>query len=111
MNIDHILTVAITTLTGGVVTFLWRKFIKTQEKQKAETEALKAGLQSLLRYKIIDTFETYSKKGWIPIYALEGINACYIAYENLGENGVIDTIMDHLKQLPNHPPEAIHEVH
>lgn len=109
MNIDHLLTVALTAIVGGVVSYFWRKFTEKVEKQQKETDALKKGLQSLLRYKIIDIYNQYDKQGWIPVYALQGLQAIYLAYEDLGENGVIDALMDHLKQLPNHPPMEVKE--
>jgi hypothetical protein len=109
MSIDHIITVAITGLVGGAISFCWKKFTERIEKQQRETDALKKGLQSLLRYKIIDIYNQYDKQGWIPVYALQGLQAIYLAYEDLGENGVIDALMEHLKKLPNHPPVEVKE--
>lgn len=70
--------------------------------KKKENDALKAGLQALLRDRIIQAYNHYcDDKKWIPIYALESINACYKSYEALGENGVINGLVEQLNKLPN----------
>ena len=74
--------------------------------KKRENDALKEGMQALLRDRIIQAYNHYSDKGWIPIYAMESIEACYASYEELGENGVIDNLMRQLRELPNHAMEV-----
>ena len=44
-------------------------------------------------------------RGWIPIYAKESIDACYRSYEALGDNGVIDNLMQQINELQNYPPK------
>lgn len=83
---------------------LFHIFCTVPPKEK-ENDALKAGLQALLRDRIIQAYNHYvDGKGWIPIYALESINACYKSYEALGENGVINGLMEQLNDLPNYEP-------
>lgn len=78
--------------------------------KKKENDALKAGLQALLRDRIIQAYNHYcDDKKWIPIYALESINACYKSYEALGENGVINGLIDQLNKLPNFDPRKEHD--
>lgn len=77
--------------------------VQTKEKQN---DALKAGLQALLRDRIIQAYNHYVQdKGWIPIYAKESIDACYKSYEALGDNGVIDNLMQQINELQNYPPK------
>ena len=102
---EHMLEVAVGALITLAIGFLWNYTINYQKSRNTEVDALKKGLQSLLRYKIIDTYEHYTEQGWIPLYALQGITACYNSYEKLGENGVITHIFETLNELPNHPPE------
>lgn len=101
MNLS-IISMILSPLATVLIGFLWHSFLDYRKKQKAENEALKAGVQSLLRYRIIATYNEYAPKGYIPIHTIEGIDACYKAYEGLGANGVIDDLMEQLRKLPHH---------
>ena len=92
----------VNALGGAIITLLWTML----RAKKRENDALKEGVQALLRDRIIQGYNHYSTKGWIPIYAMESIDACYKSYEELGENGVIDNLMSQLRELPNHPTEV-----
>lgn len=96
--IPHVLNL----ILGGVVSYSFALY----RQKKKENDALKAGLQALLRDRIIQAYNHYVQdKGWIPIYAKESINACYRSYEALGENGVINDLMKQLNELPNYDDE------
>lgn len=89
-------------LTGAVITFLATMY----RQKKKENDALKAGVQALLRDRIIQAYNHYvTEKKWIPIYAKDSINACYKSYEALGENGVINDLMAQINDLPNYTDE------
>lgn len=47
----------------------------------------------------------YKDKGWIPLYALQSIEANYKNYEALGVNGVIDGLWKEMMALPHTKPE------
>ena len=100
--LDKFLSQIVNALAGAIITLLWTML----RAKKRENDALKEGMQALLRYRIIQAYNHYSDKGWIPIYAMESIEACYRSYEELGENGVIDNLMKQLRALPNHPTEV-----
>lgn len=93
---------AITGVLGALTAYLGTMY----RIKKKENDALKEGVQALLRDRIIQAYNHYSDKGWIPIYATESIEACYKSYEELGENGVIDNLMSQLRELPNHSTEV-----
>ena len=98
----------INALAGAIITYLvtmLRQKKQQIEEQRKENEALKAGVQALLRKDIVQAYNHYWEQQWIPIYAIESIEACYKSYEALGENGVIDNLMRQLRELPNHGPE------
>lgn len=96
--ISHVLNLVL----GGVVSYIFALY----RQKKKENDALKAGLQALLRDRIIQAYNHYVQdKGWIPIYAKESIDACYRSYEALGDNGVIDNLMQQLNELQNYPPK------
>lgn len=101
-SLDAALNSVINVVFGGVITLL----ITMYRQKKKENDALKAGLQALLRDRIIQAYNHYVQdKGWIPIYAKESIDACYKSYEALGDNGVIDNLMEQINELQNYPPK------
>lgn len=92
----------INIIAGAIISYLFALY----RAKKKENNALKAGLQALLRDRIIQAYNHYVQdKGWIPIYAKESIDACYKSYEALGDNGVIDNLMQQINELQNYPPK------
>ena len=85
---------------GILIASLWQKFRKSQKEQ----DAICLGLQSLLRGEITKAYYNYKDKGWIPLYALQSIEANYKNYEALGANGVIDGLWKELLALPHVKP-------
>lgn len=73
---------------------------KNEEKSKQETKALKLGVQALLRSQMINDFNKWIDKGYAPIYARENFENCWIQYESLGENGVMEDIHNKFMALP-----------
>lgn len=68
--------------------------------------ALKKGMQSLLRDRIIQAYNHYHEdKCYMPIYAKQSFEALYKSYHNLGENGVVDTIYEKVMSLPTSKEE------
>lgn len=105
-SLDAVLNSIINVISGCVITLL----ITMYRQKKKQNDALKAGLQTLLRDRIIQAYNNYVQdRGWIPIYAKESIDACYKSYEALGGNGVIDNIMQQINELQNYPPKNIGE--
>lgn len=100
---EQIFVHAINVLIGILVASLWQKFRRSQEEQ----DAIKLGLQSLLRGEITKAYYMYKDKGWIPLYALQSIEANYKNYEALGANGVIDGLWKEMMALPHTKPEEV----
>ena len=96
--LEHSIQTVVNVLLSMLVSYLFALY----RQKKKENEALKAGVQALLRAKILQDYYKYTEKGMIPIDVLESVEACYKSYEALGENGVIDGIMEQLRDLPNH---------
>lgn len=89
----------INIIAGAVISYIFALY----RAKKRENDALRAGVQALLRDRIIQAYNHYvCEKGWVPIYAKESIDACYNSYEALGDNGVIDSLMEQLNELPNY---------
>lgn len=89
----------INIIAGAVISYIFALY----RAKKRENDAVRAGVQALLRDRIIQAYNHYvCEKGWVPIYAKESIDACYKSYEALGDNGVIDSLMEQLNELPNY---------
>lgn len=100
--IESTIQTVINIIAGAVISYLFALY----RAKKKENNALKAGLQALLRDRIIQAYNHYVQdRGWIPIYAKESIDACYRSYEALGDNGVIDNLMQQINELQNYPPK------
>ena len=98
--IESTMQTVINIIAGAIISYLFALY----RAKKKENNALKAGLQALLRDRIIQAYNHYVQdKGWIPIYAKESIDACYKSYEALGDNGVIDNLMQQINELQNYP--------
>lgn len=78
--------------------------IKKLAKKVNEQEAIKMGVQALLRDRIIQAYNNYHDKGYCPIYARENITELVKQYHNLGGNGIITDLFEKIKRLPTEPP-------
>lgn len=97
--IESTIQTIINIIAGAVISYMFALY----RAKKRENDALRAGVQALLRDRIIQAYNHYvCEKGWIPIYAKESIDACYKSYEALGDNGVIDSLMEQLNELLNY---------
>lgn len=97
--IESTIQTIINIIAGAVISYMFALY----RAKKRENDALRAGVQALLRDRIIQAYNHYvCEKGWVPIYAKESIDACYRSYEALGDNGVIDSLMEQLNELPNY---------
>ena len=65
-----------------------------------EQEAIKLGMQALLRDRIISAYNHYMDKGFCPIYARENVRRLYEQYHNLGGNGTVTHLVEELEELP-----------
>lgn len=85
--------------SGFLVTIIeiFYKKIKNNEKR---TEALKLGVQALLRDRLYAYYNKYSEYKYAPIYAKENFENIYKQYHNLGNNGVMDDIYRKFMELP-----------
>lgn len=85
------------------------KYAHTLVKRNAkETEAIKLGLQAILRSQMVSDYNKWSDRGYAPIYARENFENCWKQYHSLGANGVMDDLHAKFLQLPTEPPEEAH---
>lgn len=62
--------------------------------------ALEMGMQAVLRDRIIEQYSKWIDREYIPIYAIENVEAMYKEYHALGGNGTITQLMEELRELP-----------
>ena len=85
---------------AAVLVGLFRGLNKKIKQEKVEQDAIRAGLQALLRAQLIADYERYAEKGFAPVYARDNFENAYRQYEKLGENGVIQDIHSKFLALP-----------
>lgn len=88
------------TMIIAVTEYLLRKIQNNQE----DTQAVKLGIQALLRSQMIADYNHYSALGYAPIYAKENFENCWKQYHALGVNGVMDDLHVKFLALPTAPP-------
>lgn len=76
-------------------------------KDRMEQEALRNGVQALLRAELIRSGEKYLTQGWIQIYAKDAFDKSYLSYHALGANGTMDEMHEKVMQLPTVPPGGV----
>lgn len=78
---------------------------KKLKEEIRDQKALRDGVQSLLRDRIIQCHNHYIDKGYIPVYGMENVLSMYDAYHELGGNGTVTKLVDTLKELPTDKPD------
>ena len=100
MNLYNILSLL---FGSGILLAVWRYFLCRFKKNEQESEAIKLGVQALLRDRLIAEYNKYSEKGYAPIYARDNFDNMWNQYHNLGKNGVMDDIHEKFMELPTEP--------
>lgn len=81
------------------------KYLLALIKQNAkDNNAVKVGIQALLRAQMIDDYNKWSERGYAPLYARENFENCWKQYHSLGANGVMDDIHNKFLSLPTDKP-------
>lgn len=102
MTLANILTLL---FGSGILTAVCRYFLARIRANDRKTEAVQAGVQALLRDRLISEYNYRLEKGYAPIYAKDNFENMWIQYHNLGKNGVMDSIHESYMALPTEPPE------
>lgn len=92
---------SVPALIGGVFKYL-HTLVK---KNAADTEAVKVGIQALLRSQMIADYNKWEDRGYAPIYARDNFENCWKQYHALGVNGVMDDLHAKFLELPTEPPD------
>ena len=84
-------------------------FAKRIKENDDETQAVKSGVQALLRAQMISEYNKAKDRGYAPIYAKDNFQNMWDNYHNLGANGVMDAIKDEYLAMPNRKEEIQNE--
>lgn len=96
MTIYQILCLlGIPSLVGSFVVYVMNRL----KRERQELQAVKMGIQALLRAQMISDYNHYMEKGYAPIYARENFENCWKQYHSMGKNGVMDDIHDRFMSL------------
>jgi len=101
MEIFLMLLQAVATIVVGYVGIKLKKREAEKDKEREESEAIKNGIRAVLRDRILQAYNHFSAKGKIHIEELENISNMYIAYHNLGGNGVVTSIYNRVLKIPH----------
>ena len=77
-----------TALFSGLTAYIVAKF----KKYAVEQQALKKGVQAMLRSQMIQMYNEYKAEKKAPVYVKDNFENVWNAYHNLGANGVMDQI-------------------
>lgn len=81
--------------------------VRVLSRKVNEQEAIKLGVQALLKDRIIQSYNVHIEAGFCPVYARESIKQMTLQYYNLGGNGIVHQLMDKLEELPTMPPKEV----
>ena len=87
-------------IVSGFIAFSYKRILKNIKKDRAEDEALKEGVQALLRDRIIHSYNKYTELKYCPIYAKENVQRMYKPYHELGGNDIATDMVLEMEKLP-----------
>ena len=73
-----------------------------QEELKQQNEAIKKGIQALLRDRLLQGYQFYEERGWASYEEKSNMDNLHKQYAALGENGIMDNRHAHFVALPDH---------
>ena len=76
-----------------------RKLTARIKAEQERNEAIAEGMQSLLRESIVNSYNRYTDKGFMPIYAKESLKFVYRSYHNLGGNDVATELYNKMLRM------------
>ena len=105
MEIFLIVLQGILTILVGYVGVRLRKREAQKEKEekqrREESEAIRNGIRAVLRDRILQGYNHFKQKGIISLAQLDNISNMYMAYHNLGGNGVVTSVYHKLMEIPH----------
>ena len=91
---------------SGILIEIFRRLFTKISANETKTKAIQAGVQALLRDRLIAEYNDAIRKGYARIYDQENFENMYVQYHNLGGNGVMEEIREKYRTLPTEKEEA-----
>ena len=110
----NILQIIVSAVVSALVTITFGLIIKRPlekraaavesraEADRVEREAMMAGMQAMLRDRLLQGFRFYEEQGYADYDDRSNMMNMYQAYHNLGQNGVMDSMYERFLALPEH---------
>lgn len=71
-----------------------------REKRDKESRMIRNGITAVLRDRIVQAYMYYENIGYLPLKERENIYMMYVAYHDLGGNGLVTQLYNELNELP-----------
>lgn len=84
----------------SVLGMITKRISDVLKKEMCDQQSIKLGVQAILRDRIIQSYNHHMKVGYCAIHDRDNIIHMYQQYHTLGQNGVIDKLVDELMALP-----------
>lgn len=91
----------------SMATFVTKKKIKELDIKIKEQEAIKSGVQALLRDRIIQAYNYCWDQGYCPIHMRDNVHNLHEQYHLLGGNGTVKDLVKKIENLPVEEGEII----
>lgn len=75
---------------------------RRQDELKTQNEAIKKGIQALLRDRLLQGYCFYEERGWATYEEKSNMENLHTQYAALGQNGIMDSRHAHFIDLPDH---------
>lgn len=72
-----------------------------REKRDEESRMIRNGITAVLRDRIVQAYMYYESKGYLPLKERENIYMMYVAYHDLGGNGLVTQLYNEMQELPH----------
>lgn len=82
-----------------------QKDVADIKASQGQNDAVRLGLQAILRENIVSNYNKYKDRGYLPIYARESIKKIYEAYADLGGNDVAHDLYEKMRHWDTDPEE------
>ena len=86
-------------LIGAGILAGFRVLYKRQKDAEKRQEALKNGMQAILRDRILTSYYHYHDKGSITLHGMENVEAMYKSYHGLGGNGTMTHLVEVMRGM------------
>ena len=88
---------------GAAYRRLATRMKRQDEQRRTEQQAIKLGIQALLKDRLLQSYDYHMDKGFCPIPARENIANLYAQYHALGGNGTVTELVDRVNGLGTGP--------